>query len=220
MRQDTIRKKRGKKVAALFKFGVPRTLYYGGDGMPDEFYTTLKYNDTVQITGAGVSIHTYQSSLYDPDLTGSGHQPMYRDQFAEFYGKYQVLGITAHLSFSNTQGSIGLNVYAFWSDAPPSSPSINDIAEQPYSWNRAISSVNGNGHVEYRSTMMAEQINGVPYVLDDVTQQASSGASPSDLFYLTFTANDLLSAGTWVAVVEVKLMYHVRFFERLIVGTS
>jgi len=55
----------------------------------------LKYTDTISLsptTGESTAAN-YQFSfngLYDPDLSSSGHQPMYFDNFAQVWAKYQV----------------------------------------------------------------------------------------------------------------------------------
>ncbi len=41
------------------------------------------------------------NSLFDPDVTGTGHQPMQYDQLTGIYRKYQVYGAKVQLEFSN-----------------------------------------------------------------------------------------------------------------------
>lgn len=81
-------------------------------GFPRKMLVKLRYNDVQQLTidtsgGALTRVvnYQYQTSLYDPDLTSLGHQPMYYDQLmqpASIYGKYRVYGIRYEFWFMNT----------------------------------------------------------------------------------------------------------------------
>lgn len=43
----------------------------------------------------------YRTSLFDPDFTAGGHQPLWHDQFATLYRKYRVYGMKYQISMSN-----------------------------------------------------------------------------------------------------------------------
>jgi len=51
-------------------------------------------------SGASVSYEFRANDVYDPDLTGSGHQPMGFDQMAALYDHFTVLGSTCKVSFA------------------------------------------------------------------------------------------------------------------------
>lgn len=66
-----------------------------GLGFPARMRTILRYTADLGLTSAaGVMTTTSFSAngIYDPDLTGVGHQPMYFDQYMAVYNKYKVLG--------------------------------------------------------------------------------------------------------------------------------
>lgn len=68
-------------------------------GFPDKMVTTLRYVDNVALsaTSNGVGSNVFRmNSLFDPDLSGSGHQPMYFDQICgpigtAPYSRYRVI---------------------------------------------------------------------------------------------------------------------------------
>lgn len=67
-----------------FRSYIPRVVS-NDYGFPDKLVTTLRYVDTIRLTGAaGVpGANTFRmNSMNDPDLSGVGHQPMYYDQLA------------------------------------------------------------------------------------------------------------------------------------------
>jgi len=68
------------------------------------FRTTMKYSDTVVLaTSVGVGFTTYvlrPASLFDVDLTGTGHQPLRFDQMAAMFNNYRVRYSTVKANFS------------------------------------------------------------------------------------------------------------------------
>lgn len=72
---------------------------------PDVMYVTMKYceaiNDSSAITNSGV----YQfrgNSIFDPNFTGVGHQPLGHDTYEQLYRRYTVLGSSITVHFINT----------------------------------------------------------------------------------------------------------------------
>lgn len=77
-------------------------------GYPDKLVTKLRYVSHNTISGAlgAVGAHVFRmNSLFDPDLTGTGHQPMFFDQFCGAvgsapYSHYRVLTSTVTCTFT------------------------------------------------------------------------------------------------------------------------
>lgn len=66
---------------------------FTGFGFPGKLRAKLKYVDEVS-TGASASIQYFRFSangMFDPNVSGVGHQPYGFDQFSTVYGKYRVL---------------------------------------------------------------------------------------------------------------------------------
>lgn len=67
----------------------------------------LRYTDKVSLTTTAGVVGTYAfraNSIFDPDYTGTGHQPLGHDQWAIFYNHYRVLGSKITVTM-NTNGS-------------------------------------------------------------------------------------------------------------------
>lgn len=82
---------------------VPRTLSTGG-GFPEKITTTLRYVETFTYApGANTTpvVKIFRmNSAYDPNYSDAGHQPLYFDQLAAIYGRYQVLSSKLNAKFS------------------------------------------------------------------------------------------------------------------------
>lgn len=94
--------------------------------LPDEFRATLKYCShkayACSSTGLVGSTNTYAcNGLFDPDLTGVGHQPYGYDQLTPFYGIYTVTRIRAVVTVTASDDSSN---YLAWSWRAYNSPTI------------------------------------------------------------------------------------------------
>jgi len=112
-------------------------------GIAPQLMTKLCYSDTVAIAAESGTYQEYVfalNSIYDPDVTGVGHQPRARDQFASLgYLNYIVKGIKTELDFypgdSSAVGSYATNILVgslaglMSSDGMMSS--YNDLMEMP-----------------------------------------------------------------------------------------
>ena len=64
-------------------------------GMSSKKKVRLRYvtEITLNASGVGLSAHYFSANgMFDPDVTGTGHQPLYYDQWMVNYEHYQVLG--------------------------------------------------------------------------------------------------------------------------------
>jgi len=134
----TMRKMRRRQVRN-------RTTVPIGLGFPKKMVITHKYSDQLAInTGvAGAySFYTWScNSIFDPNHSGVGHQPLYFDQMASVYNHYTVIGskITLRVSKSDSNVYVPILVGHFINDDPTvSSTSIANLIEQSSSKHRMI----------------------------------------------------------------------------------
>ena len=73
-------------------------------GFPKSIVTKLRYVDNLGFTASAAntaSMNVYRAnSVFDPDQTGVGHQPMFFDNYAAIYNNYRVLGSKIRVVFS------------------------------------------------------------------------------------------------------------------------
>lgn len=77
--------------------------------MPKRNLVRLKYVDTVSVdpgVGAIASYNFSTNSCYDPNATGTGHQPMGFDQYMTFYDHYTVIGAKITVQGQSEQTSV------------------------------------------------------------------------------------------------------------------
>jgi len=80
-------RRRGKPFYTVSRWKAPL------GNFPNSKTVALRYVDTISLNGgAGSSaVQVFRvNNIFDPDYTGTGHQPMYRDNYAALYSKYRV----------------------------------------------------------------------------------------------------------------------------------
>lgn len=71
--------------------------------VPDRYLTRLNYMDSTLLTQT-TSVGSYQfilNDIFDPNYTGTGHQPMGHDQLAYLYSAYRVLRFALKITIIN-----------------------------------------------------------------------------------------------------------------------
>lgn len=85
----------------------------------DHRLVQLKYVETVRmqtLTSAPAKYVFSANNIYDPNVTGTGHQPLFHDQYAAMYDHYLVLGSKIRAQFyvnSNSvtyAGAVGIKI--------------------------------------------------------------------------------------------------------------
>jgi len=107
------------------------TMPRGMIGFPERLGITLKYSETTSFSASPApAAQTYRmNSLFDPNLTGVGHQPSYFDNLAAIYGRYIVLGYSVKAEINNHTTTAGLYVVGCYSDIDISANSVEQITE-------------------------------------------------------------------------------------------
>lgn len=99
-----MRRRRTKKRAAVPKLKIMakpgRSL-----GFPSQQTVQLRYCTSVNLVdavGGVLDIHAFRcNGIFDPDVTGVGHQPLGRDQWNDFYNHYYVKQAKITIKFNN-----------------------------------------------------------------------------------------------------------------------
>lgn len=173
------------------------------------------WRGTLSESAAGLGIvNTFRAnSLFDPDFTGVGAQPLGFDQWSTLYSTYRVISCKYEVTFSNgTGGSCVVGLVK----SPNSSLSGSSswIIERDSS-SKTLGPNSGAGNVaRFSGTLLPWQVLNVTkqqYMMDGRTNAAMTG-NPTVLAYLhTF----VLGFGTIAsASILVKLKYRAQLINR------
>lgn len=223
------KKTRGRKVVKKSKVApkkysraVARPLA-GANGslLPQRASTILKYSQRMTATSTTGVMYEYQfkiNSVFDPDYTGGGHQPLGHDQLYTFYNRYRVDSVDAKVVFHKSTdscvavvGLLGKNGV----DTQAASGLAALIEQSQFKYKTTSYGIGASNPITLKRHLDCAQITGVTkekYRTDDV-YQAIMGSSPSEEIMLDILMVDLAEASTLSGFFEIELHYNVTFYD-------
>lgn len=195
---------------------------------PPRMVRTFKYLDTVTHTegsAGGGYVHVFTpSSMYDPNNTGAGHQPMFYDQLISStgpYTRYRVLSVKARVTFTCLSSSpSGVGLFASSSLSGP--PSIIAAIERPWSkWTTVCGNASGKPVATLTMDVPAHEALGITkrHLLDDDNYAGYYNSSPGINFsIMTFLYGLGASVGSASVCVEFDIV--AELFSLAAVGPS
>lgn len=221
-----------RQSTAASRSAIPRTM--GNDfGFPDKMVTNLRYVDAINLTGAvgTVGANVFRmNSCYDPDLTGTGHQPMYFDQICGAvgsapYSKFRVIGsrITVKFSIKDAPALAAANIGPVVVGLQTGTTSglygttASALCEASGStWTYLGDKSGGNNVKTLTATYQPARDLGLG--VEDDTVGGAYNANPSQGFFATPWKID--TVGGAVVTALIQLDFRVEFFARNEVSQS
>lgn len=182
-------------------------------GMPDMIRTKLVYSDTIILSSASPVQYSYRAnSLFDPDFTSVGHQPLYFDQFIATYQRYRVYGTKMRLRILNIDSS-GAELVVIPSSLIPTLTSAAMAKEQPRAVSTGPIPANSFHTVTLHQSHSTAQILGLSksQIMDD-DYAAEFSANPVQLWYYAIYAGPI--GGSVKISIDVRLTFDCEFFDR------
>lgn len=188
--------------------------------IPDSYRTKLRYCTSVVIDPVVSSIgsHVFRAnSLYDPDLTGAGHQPLGFDNLMALYDHYVVLGakitctfIAPTTSVTTTASNVGI---CLDDDATPYT-SLESIREQGRVSYKTMTVSGSSNPTKISKYYSAKKFHGVSNVLDNDHLRGDSASNPDELCFFQVFVEPVNSSYDISAVnVQVQIDYIAQFTE-------
>lgn len=200
----------------------------GGTLWPERVFTKLKYLELLIFTSTAGAVddNVYKAnSLFDPNSSGVGTQPMGLDQLAVLYSRYRVFGSKITLRCTQigtgTQAALTGSVSILSSASATPSTQPNGIPERDGGVTRTVGA--GGSTLNQIS---ASARTGTPRgetatkVRNDPNYEASTGADPAVLTYWIIYYNTADQATTSVCNISVDIEFDCEFFSRLQPGQS
>lgn len=173
--------------------GFPKKLRF-----KHEYYEVLSIAAT---TGATISYLHSCNGLYDPDITGTGHQPSYFDQLTSIYDHYTVMESMIELEVvSDIVSYFALYI----DDDTATANTLTQAAEQPTGQLKMIPAL--QDPVRFVSRWNAKEWFGGD-ILDNDNLQGNASNNPTEQSYFTFKGRSANGTSTANFSIKVKLTY-------------
>lgn len=211
--------------AAMARYYTPRTTSLSTAGViPDVMYCKMRYNDQFSMSATVPNSAVYQfaiNDIYDPNITGTGHQPRGHDQWANMYTHYEVQACAIRVRAVN-MGDAAILLCVPQSYDSASANNHYNAGEIEEAKLIIMPEANGTGE-QYgwlQHYIPCKKVGG--HVTDDVVYQGALGSSsPSRRHKWTIVLGGLsITSGSASADIQVDLLYYVKLFDKKNIGTS
>jgi len=182
-------------------------------GLPDAKIVNMNYSEYCRIDAVAGAQDTYVfrlASIYDPDLSGTGHQPRNRDEWYDLYQTYTVLGADIKVQFCSTTNALPVSVAGIRisHDETPATNRYDMLELSDYK-----SCIVGNGATFPTLRMKYDPCKtfGIKDIEDEDLLSASMGSNPSKnaFLHVSTAAADQTTAEPDPIVAIVQIVYKV-----------
>lgn len=215
-RKKTYRKKRRMRARTIRYSRNMFTARFRGPGrgiFPAKLLLKLNYVDKYDLnpgTGGAISTQVIRcNDIYDPDYTGTGHQPMGRDEMMAFYNHYSVIGAKVTARFCNNDSARSQFVGIYVSDSSTSETDYRVIMENNMGVCKYLEAFKGGGAKCTLSHKFSTKkfFSRSPLTNKDLI--GSYGASPVEKAYFHIFATNLNGIDSDNVECVVKIEYLV-----------
>lgn len=219
------RKKYNKKHKKYVKTrNAPTMTMVKSPGFSDQCFVRLKYAEELRLND-GVATSKYYSfrgnSLFDPNYTGTGHQPLYFDQYSAIYDRYRVMGAKIQIDIINMSGTSAVYLVLNSNTQASITTDAPTLLEQTRSTITKIIPIAQRIPIRvkmYCSTRKACGLNKKQVFDQDYSALVS--ADPSQLWYYNWLASSVDNTTALDVYYMVKLTYYAQFYDRKLINQS
>lgn len=196
--------------------------------LPDRSFTKLRYSSLSALTYAGFAVPASAqiriNSLFDPDLTGAGHQPLAFDEYSAIYNRYRVYGMKWKITFSNRDTTYQAEVAIQARPNVATHSNMDTIYEAPYTNRKATLGIEGSGQAVrvlsgYTSVSKIRGVNK-SVVKNDDQYSALITANPAITPALTLYMQNTSTTTAITVAYRVELEYFCEFYDRRLLTQS
>lgn len=175
----------------------------------------IPYFTLATISGGAGTAGAYVFSangVYDPDITGAGHQTMAFDQMMTFYEHYTVTTCAVTLNAVNSSAANPITVGLMVSPDTTVLTDITQLNENGLLCKRMLAPFGSNNMATLHIEVDVAKVNGRKSIIGDDLYRGDSASNPTEQTYIH--AFNYSSAGAAVSTTfEVYLEYTVTFTE-------
>lgn len=192
------------------KTTLSKTTINAGLGFPKKMVMSHKYFEIVTLQADTGVLKTYNfsaNSMYDPNVTGTGHQPMYFDQMSTIYDHWVVIGSKINVTVSNlltTNTTSTVGVYLN-DDATVTPVTLYSFVEHSKSQHKQLAA-GTNNNVRFSLNYSAKKTYGKSLLANN-SLQGTISSNPSETINYTLFVQPTDQISNQYYVVEFDIKY-------------
>lgn len=201
--------KRGRKTVNVNRALQP---------IPQRYIASMKYSETFALSQLSPGYQYNLNSIWDPNRTGTGHQPYAHDTFQTLYNRYRVISCNWVITGYNASNAIRL--VAQPANEVLSAGSVSEVCENPRA--KWILQAPQSPLIKLKGKISVPSLVGRTkdqYMADD-RYQAQFGASPAELAILNIYHANMADVGVDSTLCTITLTYKVEMFDVKHLGQS
>jgi len=189
--------------------------------LPDRVMVHLPYRQSITMTNvSGTGTYVFSlNSIYDPDVTGGGHQVLGYEQWATLYQQYEVISSSIHVTVLPPDSLAAPARYTLYPATV--STTQNDstaAAEQPYAKTTLVTNATLTQYTKVHHHMSVQKLEGRQTASINFT--APFGASPTLERYWHMVLFSLSQSTIGGIYIDVEIVYHTVLFNRFTLNES
>ncbi len=180
---------------------------------PKLLRTKLQYSESIHVN-PGALLHLYEwnvNSLFDPNRTATGHQPMYRDQLAVIYNRYRVRAIKWRMIITDVNTPVRYAVVIYNNTIPVD---VDDMSEHRGAKSGVLAHMQAGANNQKVITGYSKLSDIIGETVEDEREQALMGQSPGNVVILGIRSASLDGATNMTSLaMQVRFTYYCDFFD-------
>lgn len=183
-----------------------------------EYRTKLNYYDFALTISSGVSTagtRVYSTNgLYDPDITGTGHQPMRFDEMMLAYEHYVCHGAVMKVTFKNTSTTVAMVGMLSLNASSTPITAIQQLVECGVNVRSRVGMYPYEGAVELLDLPCdVGRFGAVRNLLDNPNYEGSAASNPVEQSYFHISWYNPETVSSIDTIIDVEIVYDVTFRE-------
>lgn len=231
----TASKKRGERSGQRLDFGRSYNLAINrGNTVPRPVFGTeytcrlVYFERGFGLTGGGgvgaTGTHVFSANgLYDPDITGVGHQPAGFDQMMQWFDHYTVKSSKVSVSFHNASPTYYNFVGIYFSDRSNTVTDPREVIENGKGVYTKLNLPGSAGDMTQLDVMCSvSKFLGRPNVMDEDDLRGNVTSNPTEEVYIHIwqAAQSATAASDNGVGFEIRIEYYVTFTEPKLIPIS